>query len=710
MAAVVVALLNVTRVNDAEALGTVWLALGGGKAALETDFKYQSAASVSSKVSTTEGGVKYYNSGASHDLSGPDRVVLFKHLITNIGVLNALGSTGEILEVGNGNRTNYYRYYVQGAATYPPLRSWLVTPIDPNQASYRDATVGTLDLNVADFYAHAATFSASSKAENVAMDAIDLVTYGGGLKLTRGDGADPDGTFEDFITFDVGTSTNRYGITFRAATAELDVFGTLTIGESGTATVFRSTGDVLVFPDGKFSGGFQGLAFDIQNASTDIDLVAVQVIGKGQAITKQFFDTALQVDGTGEVITSPAHGLVTADLVTYSKEGGSHAIGLTDATTYWIRALTANTVAMYSTRQNSVTDASRIGLTAGSAPGENHSLVRVNDTRPDITITGTSGDFDTRACTFDGIRIFTLTSQCSLVGGFMRRTGNVVLAAGAVDSVEIESATVTEGAALVDPATTLATITDCLFTAAPRGHAVRVNTTGTFAHVGNVYTGFWAPAVDGWKFGTTSGVNGSTEVVTTNAAHGFTTGDEVFYNKEGGSASIGLTDLAKYYVNVITTTTVSLHRTRAAATADSSRIDLTASGSETHSLYSGRASVFNDSGGLVTINISGGGAGLSVRNGSGATTAVNNTKTLTLTNLIAGSEVRIFRISDSVELGGVESSGTSFAHAYTYVSDVAVYIIVQKTNYEWQRLDETLGADDKTVRVLQRADLNYANP
>ena len=58
MAAVTVT-FDGTRVNDANALGTLWLGSGGGKAVLEVDVVYQSGSSISNKVGTSELGMIY---------------------------------------------------------------------------------------------------------------------------------------------------------------------------------------------------------------------------------------------------------------------------------------------------------------------------------------------------------------------------------------------------------------------------------------------------------------------------------------------------------------------------------------------------------------------------------------------------------------------------------------------------------------------------
>ena len=88
-------------------------------------------------------------------------------------------------------------------------------------------------------------------------------------------------------------------------------------------------------------------------------------------------------------------------------------------------------------------------------------------------------------------------------------------------------------------------------------------------------------------FGTTSGVNATDDIITTNAAHGFSDTAPVTYSKQGGSAAIGLTDGAVYYVNSLSDTMLSLHTTVDDALNDTNRIALTADGAETHRLTRG---------------------------------------------------------------------------------------------------------------------------
>lgn len=84
-------------------------------------------------------------------------------------------------------------------------------------------------------------------------------------------------------------------------------------------------------------------------------------------------------------------------------------------------------------------------------------------------------------------------------------------------------------------------------------------------------------------FNTGAGVNGTTEVIDTVANHDFQDGDEITYSRNGGTEDIG-PEPGTYYVHYISDTTLSLHATAALAISDTSREDLTSTGSETHTL------------------------------------------------------------------------------------------------------------------------------
>lgn len=144
---------------------------------------------------------------------------------------------------------------------------------------------------------------------------------------------------------------------------------------------------------------------------------------------------------------------------------------------------------------------------------------------------------------------------------------------------------------------------------------------------------------------------------------------------------------------------------------------------------SNSAAIFNDSGGAVTINVSGGGNTPTIRNGASATTTVNNAKVFTVTNVIDGSEVRIYKQSDLTELGGAETVGASpsglnnvtvaadadnagrykVTYSYNYTADTAVFVVVLHNNYQALRPSFTLKSTDSSLQITQQTDRQYAN-
>lgn len=85
--------------------------------------------------------------------------------------------------------------------------------------------------------------------------------------------------------------------------------------------------------------------------------------------------------------------------------------------------------------------------------------------------------------------------------------------------------------------------------------------------------------------------------------------------------------------------------------------------------------------------------------------------TLTLTGLLADSEVRLYRDSDDVELAGVESSGTTWSYTYEYGgSAVAATLVIFKESRAPIRLPLSLGAGSTTLPIQQQLDRVFSNP
>jgi hypothetical protein len=107
------------------------------------------------------------------------------------------------------------------------------------------------------------------------------------------------------------------------------------------------------------------------------------------------------------------------------------------------------------------------------------------------------------------------------------------------------------------------------------------------------------------SFATTSGVNGSTETITTDSAHNFEDGEDIVYSRNGGSADIG-PEPGTWYINDTGASTLQLYDTAANAIAGGAtgRQDLTASGSETHLLTPTRYKRVSGSGTITSDGLS----------------------------------------------------------------------------------------------------------
>lgn len=625
------------RLTDADAT-TGWASDGGGGAGPqnEPDLGYQltsgSNYAVSRKVGTTKGGHAYTHGSTTDMTAEANQVVMCKAIWYNS--INAAAYPACGLRVGN-DASNHNEYSViddgtQGDLDPDPKRLVYIVPIDPNVGEWPDIVTGTVTLTAIDFFGIQGDFGGSAKAENVAMDAIDLTRGVGVLWLT---GSSPDGTFADFVAHDEGTVANRFGHISTLRPGVLEVFGTLWIGRTetptATLTVFNDSAKTILFGKGFFDAGWTGLGIDLGNASTDVDFADIVFAGLGQDDHKVYFDTITEVDPTPDEVTLvPAPGYVTGTPVTYSNEGGSDSIGLTSGNTYWLERVTDTTFNVHSSRNNARTGATPIALSDGST-GEAHSFTRAPDIRPDLTVVGTAGAFDATRCTFDTFRQFILTTAATFTDCIFRSCGLIDMTTnngGTLLRCSFTGQTTEPGEALVQT-NTVNNIDDCTFTlaAGETGHAIEVDTTGSLTLDGNTLTGYWSSPdnENGATFDTITGVDAGTEVITTNGNHGFATGDEVYYNDNGGTDTIGLTDGNRYYVNVASATTFTVHRSKATAVAGTPDINLSdGSTGETHTFYSGKAAIVNTSGGGVTLTVGGGGTAPSVRNVGAATTTI----------------------------------------------------------------------------------------
>lgn len=270
------ALVNVTaqntRVEDAET-ATGWTSIGGGAGgAAEPSFPYQGGNLYNRKITSNRGF--YYDptldSGTSHDMtSTAKRVWMVKAVVTDPAGLTA--TNGLEISIGSGTAA-FHKYVITGTNSpvaafdeYTPRGGLFIIPIDPNVAAYRASTSGSPVLTAVDYFALEANFdSSTAKSENVGLDAIDLGT---GLTLQGGDGADPDGVYQDFVDTDEGTVNNRWGYASSVFGAVSLFFGNMTIGGT-SATVFNDSTGKILWLDGMFGAGWSKVTVDLQNAGT----------------------------------------------------------------------------------------------------------------------------------------------------------------------------------------------------------------------------------------------------------------------------------------------------------------------------------------------------------------------------------------------------------------------------------------------------------
>lgn len=294
------------RADDMNAVTNTASIGGGAGEGVEPDFVYQGTASVSRKIGTSQAGF-YSDTGAARDMTAARRTTwMAKFIATNSSALEAVSVPGIELRIGSGTGA-YYSYNVQGNDTYPIKGGWVILPIDPNVTSYRDATTGSPNLAAAQYFGILGDFTATSKSENLAMDAIDI---GAGLNLVGGDSTDPDGVWQDFVNDDEGdtaATTGRYGYIYTTASDPstgdsiiMECYGMFWIGQTNaqvtTATVFNDSGRTLLFPDGLFDAGFSGISVDLGNATTDVDFSDSTFRGLG---TKTGVDTRPVFTATG---------------------------------------------------------------------------------------------------------------------------------------------------------------------------------------------------------------------------------------------------------------------------------------------------------------------------------------------------------------------------------------------------------------------------
>ena len=273
-----------TRIStaDSDADGGTWDKWGATQSPTqETDFVLQGILAQSNKISATTGGIDF-DATIPIDYVTTPSTVLAKVLITTTKLIDITVPNGATYQVGSGPG-DYYDYYIFGSAEdYPLDKSWLTLPIDPNVVAYRDATIGTPDLTIVDYYGWWVDITGSAKAENIVHDALDFVVNGSGLILTGGGGASPDTTFLDFVLEDEDIDTNRWRLAQRTDGSDqvLTAVAVWTIGSVAT-TIFTDSSRTIKWPGGRVDTGFMGLKIDVQDSLSVVIIDSCTFISDG---------------------------------------------------------------------------------------------------------------------------------------------------------------------------------------------------------------------------------------------------------------------------------------------------------------------------------------------------------------------------------------------------------------------------------------------
>lgn len=727
---------STNRLEDMEGTPTV-ISIGAGAAGgQETVTFYQGLASVNRKVTNTAERGTGVTTASTVDMTAADdnRVLLSKTFISDYLDINAVGWR---TQVGNTNG-DYYFWILWDDGTLGdrdiselfPRGGWYITAIEADEIAWRDGSVGTPDITIADsFLVSCGLANGNAKSDNLFIDAIDL---GDGLYLIGGD-TGTIGTWELFLIDDQGTPTaGRFGHMNSNATG-YEALGKFVIGRnaSGTSTLTDFLDEValaITWPGGRVGAGWNELEYDCATANTEIVDNNKTFSGAGRDNLKRFFDTDHQVDDVNEELDIVGHGFETGDHVTYSDEGGTETPGPTDGVDYWIEAVTVDAVSLHTTRANAYTGTSPVNLTAStSGNGENHSLRRRPDTRPDFTVTGTASGATALndACKFVRFSDCTWTSAYTASGCTFERCNTITLGGGDMDTCVVLGHTTVEGESFCDgSATEVAAINDTAFTQGDTGgHAIEITSgSGTLSAVGITFSGYGNDPSgngQGMVFNPSTDLDDGNDEIDY-VAHGFASGDAVYYSNRdpadgtAGTSVTGLTDGGLYYVRAVTVDAISFHVTRYAAENNLDKIAISGATNEDHSVYSADAAVVNSTGNAIVWSVSSGGTTPSVRNVGASTTTVSNDVSITIdTDGITNFEARVFLQGTKTVVAETQDNGATDTWVFSVGSGVAVDIDIMKiaspSPQEFFRKENITFTATSTFAVSLRLDKNSEN-
>lgn len=307
-----------------------------------------------------------------------------------------------------------------------------------------------------------------------------------------------------------------------------------------------------------------------------------------------------------------------------------------------------------------------------------------------------AADVNFETCTFTDMGTFIFLSTAGDIGSTYRRCLTVTPNGGSFTNSTFTNTQSSTGAITLAAPSDIANMTDCIFSANTVGPAIQITNAGNYNFVGHSFSGNTTQVsytgISALKTITTATSTG-TELTFTSTAHGYTNGTNIVVKNVISSGPDSYNNAANEYYTIASTTTDTF----------------TVAATKTPGTYT--------SGGIATIPcllIPSGGSNVAFASSVAtqtnayivvATPAVN----VTLTGLKSGSEVRAYlgtNPATSVEIGGTETSGTSFTFSQAYGGQDG-YIQIFSLQYQPVFLYITYSALDQSIPIQQVIDRQY---
>lgn len=681
---------NGTRLSNADGNTDFVNFLSSGQVIDETDIFYQLDAAntigaASKKISNTypPEGLKYFGTAIDWTTSASG-LILYKVIATNSKALYENGAPSSRIFAGSGasnvNNTGY-SFDLYGSNDYPSKGGFILYLWDINHAPYIVDDTSAPTMTAITQFGFKGAFTSQSRGENVIMDAVDV---GYGLSLTGGTSTDTRISFNDAVNFDETILENRFGYV-STDEGNIKVLGKLLIGRDvdttpvpfeditlARETGFEDSNQTLVFPYMAVSGDSIGIEIDLHQSCT-ANITQCTFAGKGTGGTF-YFNTETDITANDDVVGMNDF-FQDGDYVVIDSYSGGETPGITNSSNYYVGKIhssstSATSLGFYSTRQASLSGEAN-GATLGSVAltqstagnGEIWGVKKVIDNNPFFSArryaqgppTGDSASAFIDSCIYDSFSRISLTSAV---------TAN---STSFINVRNINRNSIVDGAKFFDCnfsnhytdhgetfllTNDLSSLSGSSFSQSEGkyGHAIEINTAGTYSFKGNVFEGY-GPSEQSFNSSSIA-----SNQITINS-HPYSPGDAVTYGVSGGDTSIATTELPNdttvVYVGVVDTNTITLHLNKGDAINNNTAITLTAR-TNVHYLWSADSVIHNSSGGSVSISIQDSSSIPSVRNSNNSFTTIALTKTFTITNIEPGTEIRFIRKSDGFNYAGIE--------------------------------------------------------